>query len=73
MAVADLGEVPAPPPTTPYFWTKLRPEGPKKIFLETTPPPLLSQGLDDRLPLSEDLDPPLYEAFQLNRCHSQAA
>ena len=30
----------------PYFYTKMRPEGPKKNF-ETAPPPL-SQGLDDR-------------------------
>ena len=28
-----------PPP--PYFWTKMRPEGPKKIFLETGPPTYL--------------------------------
>ena len=38
--------VACPPP--PYFSTKMRPEGPKKIFLETAPP--LSQGLDDRPP-----------------------
>ena len=25
----------------PYFWTKLRPEGPKKIFSETGSPPLI--------------------------------
>ena len=40
----------------PYFLTKLRPEGRKKFFLETgsTPPPPLSQGLDDRAtPLSQ--------------------
>ena len=37
----------------------MRPEGPKKIFLETGPLPL-SQGLDDRPPpLSEGPDPPL--------------
>ena len=45
-----------PPP--PYFYTKMRPEGQKKL---TGPP--LSQGLDDRPPppppLSEGLDPPL--------------
>ena len=43
-----------PPP--PYFWTKLRPKGPKKNF--SRPPPLpLSRGLDDRAPsLSEGLD-----------------
>jgi len=48
-----------PPP--PYFPTKMRPEGPKKMFLETGPPPL-SRGLDDRPsppPISEGLDPPL--------------
>ena len=44
-----------PPP--PYFYTKMRPEGQKKI--DRTAPPL-SQGLDDRPPpLSEGLDPPL--------------
>ena len=32
----------------PYFSTKMRPEGPKKIVLETALP--LSQGLDDRPP-----------------------
>ena len=26
---------------SPYFWTKLRPEGPKKFFWETGPPPYL--------------------------------
>ena len=36
LTVADPGERPALPP---YFWTKLRPEEPKKIFLETTPTP----------------------------------
>ena len=47
----------------PAFWTKLRPEGPKKFLLETGP--LLSQGLDDspRPPLppnnSECLGPSL--------------
>ena len=42
-----------PPP--PYFWTKLRPEEPKKFWGGTGPP--LSQGLDDRPRLlSEGLD-----------------
>ena len=47
--VADLGRGPVPPP---YFWTKLRPEGPQKIFLGggESPPPL-SKGLDDLPPL----------------------
>ena len=46
------GRGPGPPP---YFWTKLRPEEPKKFWGGTGPP--LSQGLDDcpRL-LSEGLD-----------------
>ena len=73
MAVADLREVPegADPP---YYLTRLRPKGPKKIILETAPPPPLSQGLDDRAPsLSEGLDPPLYRVLRLNRCLSQAA
>ena len=49
-----------PPP--PYFRTKLRPEGPKKFFLETSPPPV-SKGLVDRPPppsiLSQGIDPAL--------------
>ena len=36
-------------PCPPYFWTKLRPKGPKKIIFKTAPPPL-SEGLD--LPLT---------------------
>ena len=39
----------------PYFLTKLRPEGRKKIFLDT-----FSEGLDDRGPaLSQSVDPAL--------------
>ena len=34
------------PPPPHHFLTKMRPEGLKKFFLETVPPP--SQGLDDR-------------------------
>ena len=47
--VADTGEGPGGPvpPPTPYFSTKMRPEGSKKIFWETGSS-LLSQGLDDR-------------------------
>ena len=52
------GTRPPPPPTTPYFSTKMRPEGPKKIFLETGSS-LLSQGLDDRPP-APPLPPPPY-------------
>ena len=39
----------------PYFETKLRPEGLKKYFFETTPPPLLSQDPHDRGPPSPHL------------------
>ena len=36
---ADPGERPWGAWATPYFWTKLRPKGPKKIFLGHPPPP----------------------------------
>ena len=52
MPVADPEEGSRPPP---YFWTKLRPEGPKKICAgggDCLPP--LSKGLDD-------LPPPLIQ------------
>ena len=49
---ADLGEGPGEH-APPYFSTKMRPEGPKKMFLETAAP--LSQGLDDRPPLPPPL------------------
>ena len=52
MPVADPGEGPSPPP--PYFWTKLRPKGPKKVCGGGGPPPPLSKGLDD-------LPPPLIQ------------
>ena len=41
------GTCPPPRPRL-YFWTKLRPEGPKKNFWR--PSPSLSQGLDDPPP-----------------------
>ena len=37
--VADPGEGPGGPAPPPYFLTKMSPEGPKQIFLETAPPP----------------------------------
>ena len=38
VTVADPGKgLGGPPP--PYFWTKLRPDGPKKIFWKTPPAP----------------------------------
>ena len=46
IAVADLGEGPVRP-ATPYFEPKLRPEGPKKMFLDTGAPLSLSLGLND--------------------------
>ena len=58
--MADPGERPRGA-RLPYFWTKLRPDGPKKNSLR--PPPRLSLGLDDDRPspptLTEGLDPPL--------------
>ena len=48
VAVADPGEGPWGPELPPYFSTKMRPEGPKKKFVETGP--LLSQDLDDPSP-----------------------
>ena len=56
--MADLEDGPGGCPS--YFWTKLRHEEPKKIFLETAPPPLpvsLSKDLDYSSPLSHGLDP----------------
>ena len=41
-----------------YWIDLLRPEGPKKIYFKTPPPPPLSQGLDDHF-----LGP--YEKFSL--------
>ena len=41
LSVADPEEGPGgtpPSPPPPYFWTKLRPEQPKKFFWETSPP-----------------------------------
>lgn len=56
-------------PLLAYFYTKLRSEGPKKVFFEAAPPPSpppLSQGIDDRAPLPpylEGLDLPLSGAL----------
>ena len=37
----------------PYFWTKLRPDGPKKIFWRRPPPPFYSRvWMTSPLPLS---------------------
>ena len=55
--MADPGEGPGDPP---YFYIKLRPEGPKKNFGDRVPPylsvwvtaPPLCQGLDPALPVS---------------------
>ena len=47
-SVADPGKGPGnlpPPPPHLYFWTKLRPEGRKKNFLETTPLLISGSGL----------------------------
>ena len=49
MAVLDLGEVPGEP-GLPLFLDQTEAWRAEKNFLETTPPPPLSQGLDDRAP-----------------------
>ena len=56
LSVADSGEEPTPPlppPPLPVFLHKLRPEGPKKDFVETAPP--FYKSLDDPPP-----PPPLH-------------
>ena len=55
----DPGDPASPPP---YFWTKLRPQGPKKRLLRPPPSPL-SQGLDDR--------PPPYLKVWIRHCSAQ--
>ena len=57
--MADLGEGSGGGPP-PHFLTKLRPEGPKKIFFLDRVFPL-SQGLDDRPP-----SPPPHPSPYLN-------
>ena len=37
MAVVDLGEVPGEHGPPPYFWTKLKPEGPIEEGIESAP------------------------------------
>ena len=56
------------PRAPPYFSTKMRPEGPKKIFWETAPPPphLRVWMTPPPLPLSEGLDPPL-NSFKMKK------
>ena len=43
--MADPGKGPGRP--APYFYVKMRPEGPKKFLRSSPPHPHLSQGLDD--------------------------
>ena len=58
----------SPPPLIPLiFQTKLRPEGPRKFFLETFPPP------PPRPPLFEGLDPLLSRLISLVHSKNQAA
>ena len=51
-------------PTPPYVSTKLRPERPKEIFLETGLPPYLRVWMAAP-PLFEGLDPPLILSIKL--------
>ena len=60
--VAYPGEGPGGPPPPSYCLTKVRPEEPKKFFLETGPPSYLRVCMTappPPPPLSEGLDPPL--------------
>ena len=50
--MADPGEGPGGTGVPPYFQTKLRPEGLKKVFWR--PGPSLSQGLEQALDLVEE-------------------
>ena len=59
---------PSPPPLIPLiFQTKLRPEGPRKFFLETFPPPPQAP------PLFEGLNPLLLCLISLVHSNNQAA
>ena len=51
---------------SPNVSTKLRPERPKKIFLETGLPPYLRVWMTAPAPLSEGLDPPLILSINFN-------
>ena len=53
--VADPQEGPGSPGPPPYFSTKLRTEGPKKIIFGDRPPPPLPKGLNDLHPPSSPL------------------
>ena len=58
----------------PLLFDQTEAQRAEKNYFGDSPPPTLSQGLDDRAPsLSEGLDPPLYRILRLNRCLSQAA
>ena len=61
MTVADPGEGPRWPPPTAFFWTKMRPKGPKHFCFETPPPPPFRVWMTAPAPLSEGLDLPLHE------------
>ena len=45
-------------PSPPYFWIKLRADGPKKIFWKTPPPPFYSRVWMTPPPPFPYLDPP---------------
>ena len=68
LTVADPGEEPGWP-GSPLFLDQNEARRAEKIFFETAPPPPSSQGLDDLqsppLPLSEGLDPPLFNERSL--------
>ena len=71
--VSDPGEGPGRSGPPSYFYTKLRPEGPKKKFLETGPSLYLRIRMTAS-PRSGGLDPPLIEVphERTTRCKNLA-
>ena len=66
--MADPGEGPGGPAPPPLLFNLNKAQRAEKNFLGDQPPPLpFSQGLDDRLPLSECLDPPLLILTNVNQ------
>ena len=68
--VADPGERPGGAGSPPYFWTKLRPEGPKKFWGGDCPPAPQSQGMDPALISSTEIQsqgPPKLFLLSLSR------
>ena len=59
ITVADLGEGPGWPGSSPFFLDQNEARKAEKIFLGDNPPPFLRVWMTDPLPLSQGLDPAL--------------